>query len=111
MDEALETWLSNQEGRYKQKCQSAFTKFLRFLKEQYGEDLNGDKVLAKHFENRKSDDNQIKYFFDDSILPFMKWLEEAGNAHNSAVVQSGCVRSFFKYYRERLEVQGRIGFH
>ncbi len=110
-DEALETWLSNQKGRYKQKCSLVFGKYLRFLKEKYNLEMNGDRILAQHIENRKSEDLRVKYFFDDTIQPFMAWMETQGNAHNSAVVHSGMLRSFFKYYRMRLEVQSRIGFN
>ena len=109
-DQALEKWLSSQHGRYRQKCEASFNKFQAFLKEKYGLNLNGDTLLAQHVANRKSEDKKVKYFVDDLIPPFMAWLEEK-NAHNSPVVQSGMVRGFFKYHRERLEVQSRIGFN
>lgn len=109
-DEAIEAWLINREGKYKQQCRLAFIKFRRFLKEKYGLEMNGDSILAKHVANRKSDDKKVKYFFDDAIKTFVLWMEEQGNAHNSAVVQSGMVRSFFKHHREKLEVVDGINF-
>lgn len=112
MDKALNDWLVRQKGRYKQKCHSSFNKFMAFIKERLGwTEVSGDIILAKHVENRKSEDKRVKYLFDDLIQPFMTWIEEHGNSHNSAVVQVGMVRGFFKYYRERLEVQDPIGFN
>ncbi|MCJ7631659.1 site-specific integrase [Candidatus Bathyarchaeota archaeon] len=111
MDKALNEWLVRQKGRYKQKCEMSFSKFTSFLKEKHGMDLNGDGVLSKRMEDRKSDDPSVRYFFDNAIYPFTTWLEEHGNSHNTAVVQSGMVRSFFKYYRMRIEVQDKIGFN
>ncbi|MCJ7634339.1 site-specific integrase, partial [Candidatus Bathyarchaeota archaeon] len=112
MDIALNEWLVRQKGRYKQKCEMSFNKFMAFIKERLGwTEVSGDIILSKHVENRKSEDKRVKYLFDDLIQPFMTWIEEHGNSHNSAVVQVGMVRGFFKYYRERLEVQDPIGFN
>ena len=110
-DEALKEWLSSLEGRYKQKCRSGFLKFMDFLIEKTGwKELSGDIILSKHVENRKSEDKKTKYFFDDLIQSFMLWLQFKGLSHNSAVVQASTVKSFFKYHREPLQVQGRVKF-
>ncbi|MCJ7634095.1 tyrosine-type recombinase/integrase [Candidatus Bathyarchaeota archaeon] len=107
----MSKWIEslNPKGQYRGKCRLAFNKFIRFLKEKYGLDMNGDVIIAKHTENRKSDDKRIKYFFDDLIPPFMTWLE-IDNSHNSVVVQVAMVKSFFKHLREPLQVQGNIKF-
>jgi integrase len=110
-DEALNEWLSSLEGRYKQKCRSAFLKFMEFLKEKTGwKEISGDIILSKHAENRKSEEKKTKYFFDDLIPVFILWLQSKGLSHNSAVVQASPVKSFFKYHREPLQVQGRMKF-
>lgn len=106
-DIALEEWLDRQEGRYKQKCEYSFAKFIAFIKEKYGWDMNGDSILAKHKANRKSDDNKMKYFFDDIIPSFIMWIEHSGNSHNSAFVQAATVKGFFKFHREPLQVQDK----
>ena len=110
-DLALSEWLDKQRGRYQQKCRSGFSRFMRFIQEKYGwEHVTGDIILSRHTENRKADDKKVKYFFDDLIPPFILWIESIGNSHNSAVVQAATVKSFFKYHREPLQVQGRIRF-
>lgn len=106
-DEAFELWIAAQKHGYGLKCRLAFIKFERFLKEKYGLEMNGESILAKHKENRKSEDAQVKYFFDDSIPVFINWIEAKGSTHNSAFVQSGMVRGFFKKYRLRLEIQDK----
>ncbi len=107
-DVAFNEWLDSQEGQYKQKCRRTFLKFMTFTKDRYSwKEVSGDIILSKHVENRKSDDKKIKYFFDDLILSFLMWVEAKGPSHNFAVVQAAMVKSFFKYHREPLQVQGK----
>ncbi len=108
-DKALNEWLDNQQGRYKYSCNAAFEKFMCYLKEKQGWiEVSGDLILAKHGENRKSDDKKIKYYFDDLIPRFIQWYEASGVSHNSAVVWASMIKSFFLYHREPLQVQKRI---
>jgi integrase len=107
-DEALEQWVNNLEGDYKYRCQKAFLKFIEFLKDsQNWKEASGDTILAKHLENRKSDDKKIKYYFDDLIPSFIAWYKNKGPSHNFIVVQAGMVQSFFKYHREPLQIQSK----
>ena len=118
-DVALNEWLSSLEGEYRQKCNLAFNHFKTFLKEKCGwKEVSGDIILSKHLENRKSDDKKLKYFFDDLMPVYMMWFESQGSpslnhnskkvSHNYVVTNNFMVRSFFKYHREPLQVQGRI---
>lgn len=107
-DVAFNEWLDSQEGQYKQRCRRTFLKFMAFIKDKYNwKEVSGDIILSKHIENRKSDDKKIKYFFDDLIPSFVMWVEAKGPSHNFAVVQAAMVKSFFKYHREPLQVQGK----
>lgn len=112
-DQACAEWLEAQEGHYKRKCRSAFLLFLDFLREKGGfEDPTGDKILAQHTENRKSDDKKIKHYFDDLIPKFHSWLKVeyvspmTGKpmTHNSASATVAPIRGFFAFHRASLEL-------
>jgi len=109
-DIALKEWLDGQEGEYRDKCRYAFAKFTEFVKEKTTwENVNGDLVLRRHTENRKSDDKKVKFYFDDLAPAFVNWVEAKGTSHNYAVFQLGMVRGFFKYHREPLQViRGKV---
>ena len=69
-DEAYEEWLEASEGDYQRKCRDAFLLFLDFLREKEGfEDPTASGILARHTENRKSDDKKVKHYFDTGAPP------------------------------------------
>ncbi len=108
-DEALNQWLNSIEGEYRDKCQYAFTNFMKFIRQKHEwKKVTGDIILSKHLENRKSDDKKVKYFFDDLAPSFMTWYEAEGVTHNTAVSQVGMIRGFFRFHREPLQVQKKI---
>lgn len=107
-DNAYQEWLvSVQSQSYQKVCRDIFLRFLKFLKEKEGFDNpTGDLILKQHKENRKSDDNKTKYYFDDLIPKFSQWLlENRDITHNSAVNLAVPIKGFFKYHREPLNVQ------
>jgi len=108
-DKAYIEWLQSKASlNYQRSCQNSFLTFLEFLKKQGWKNPSGDTLLTKHKENRKSDDNKVKFEIDDLIPKFIQWLEEKEKNpldHNSAINTSVPIRGFFKYHREPLQVQ------
>ena len=106
-DKAFIQWLESiSSEEYKRSCQKSFLTFLDFLKEQGWENISGDMILERHKQNRKSDENKIKYEIDDFVPKFVQWLkEQRGLEHNSAINTSVPIRGFFKYHRESLRIQ------
>jgi hypothetical protein len=74
---------------------------------------SGDKQLEDMKQKRQSTDNEKKYFYDNEVVMFFKWLttEFKGEVTNkplsesSALAYSTAVRSFFAYHRYTLEIQ------
>ena len=101
-DKAYMEWLQSIGSlNYQRNCQNSFLSFLEFLKEQQWENPSGDMLLKRHKENRKSDDNKIKYEIDDLIPKFIQWCKEKkGMKHNSAINTSVPIRGFFNFHRE-----------
>jgi len=108
-DQAYREWLeSSQSQSYQKVRRDIFPRFLKFLEENGFENPTGDSILERHKQNRKSDDNKIKYQFDDLIPKFSQWLLDKGKGdiiHNSAVNLAVPIKGFFKFHREPLRVQ------
>ena len=106
-DKAYAEWLeSSQSKSYQKVRRDTFLRFLKFLKEQGFKNPTGDSILKQHKENRKLDDNKIKYQFDDLIPKFSQWLLDTRDiTHNSAVNLAVPIKGFFRYHREPLKGQ------
>ncbi|MFH0748320.1 MAG: site-specific integrase [Candidatus Bathyarchaeota archaeon] len=109
-DEALESWYESiVSDNYRNRAKYSVNKFFRFLAFQGWKEVSGDLILERHVENRKSDDKKVRYYFDDLLPSFLKWLEDGGLAHNSSCTSVNTIRGFFKFHREPLQVQnGKI---
>jgi hypothetical protein len=76
-------------------------------------DATGDTILARHIENRKSDDNKVKFWFDDLIPKFKDYLMTEYQSprtknplsKNSAITKANAVSSFFSFHRYGLEIK------
>jgi len=107
-DKAFIEWLQSiQKPTYQRNCSDSFVTFLDFLREsEKWENPTGTDVIARHYENRKSDDKKVKFYFDDLMPKFVDWLtENKGLSHNSAISITGQVRGFFTFHREPLKIQ------
>lgn len=108
-DAALDRWFDGvNSDNYRQRAKYSMQKFFRFLTSKGWTDISGDLILQTHLENRKSDDKQVKYYFDDLLPRFVKWLKDGGLAHNSACTTANTIRGFFKFHREPLQINGKI---
>ena len=73
----------------------------------------GDLQLEDMKERRQSNDNSVKFFYDNEVPKFFMWLqtEYRGRSTNkplsesSALTNTTAVRSFFAYHRYRLEIR------
>ena len=107
-DKAFVEWLESIGSTgYQRQCRDCFLEFLEFLEKSEGwVKPTGDSVIQRHNENRKSDNQKTKFFFDDVLPKFVDWLKETrGLEHNSAVSKSQPIRGFFKFHREPLKIQ------
>jgi len=74
---------------------------------------NGSEQLEDMKKRRLSEDNTIKYFYDNEIPKFFQWLqaEYKGKTTNkplsesSALAVTTAIRSFFAYHRYTLEIK------
>jgi len=74
---------------------------------------NGDAQLEDMKQRRQSNDNTVKYFYDNEVPKFFQWLktEYKGKTTNkplsesSALAVSTAIRSFFSYHRYSLEIK------
>ncbi len=109
-DEALTSWFESLSSGYKYRAKYSMKTFFKFLFSQGWNDVSGDLVLERHVENRKSDDKKVKYYFDDLLPVFVKWIvKDREVAHNTAVTSAHTVRGFFRHHREPLQIQnGKI---
>lgn len=80
---------------------------------QKGIPENGSEQLADMKKRRLSEDNTVKYFYDNEIPRFFQWLqtEYKGKTTNrplsesSALAVTTAIRSFFSYHRYSLEIK------
>ncbi len=111
-DEAYMDWLEAQTGRYQTKCRDAFLMFMDFLREEGFEDPTGDRILAQHLENQRSDEEKVKHYFADLVPKFHEWLKTEYRSpktgkpltHNSATSYVAPLRGFFSFHRASLEL-------
>jgi integrase len=109
MDESITNWLDTLSASYRNRAKYGFKRFFEFLRSEGWEEVTGELIINKHFENRRSEDRTTKFYFDDLMPKFLKYLVSQGLTNNSAVVTVNSVRGFFKYHREPLQVhRGRI---
>lgn len=115
-DKALVDWLTAQKESYQGSCKRAFELYQQFLRRKEGlKEVSGDSILEQHRKNRDKKENGEKYFFDDSMIRFVKWLTNEYESpltkkpleYNSAVTSCGNVRGFFAYLRQELEIRGK----
>jgi len=80
---------------------------------QKGIPENGSEQLEDMKKRRLSEDNTIKYFYDNEVPKFFQWLqaEYKGKTTNkplsesSALAVTTAIRSFFSYHRYSLEIK------
>jgi integrase len=81
---------------------------------QKGIPSNGTEQLEDIKKRRLSEDNTVKFFYDNEIPRFFQWLqtEYKGKTTNkplsesSALAVTTAIRSFFSYHRYSLEIKG-----
>lgn len=79
---------------------------------QKGLPKTGSEQLEDIKQKRLSTDNTVKFFYDNEMIRFFKWLktEYKGKrgkplSESYALAMVNCVRSFFAYHRYTLEIQ------
>jgi hypothetical protein len=80
---------------------------------QKGIPSNGSEQLEDMKKRRSSHDNTVKYFYDNEVPKFFKWLrtEFTGKlskkplSESSALSMTTAIRSFYAYHRYSLEIQ------
>lgn len=114
MDKAKDTleWLNSKKQNTRWQYQNRWQIWLEYCRLGKIPD-NGSKQLADHKKRRLSSDNTVKFFYDNEIPKFFKWLqtEYKGKTTNeplsesSALAVTTAIRSFFAYHRYRLEIR------
>lgn len=112
-DKAVAEWIASTKSKqttyqYKQR----WNMWLQFCK---AKDLllSGTEQLEDMKIKRQSEDNTEKYFYDNEVPKFFRWLQtefKGKTTHkplseNSALAATTAIRSFFAYHRYTLEIK------
>lgn len=113
-DTAFIEWLEAQKKGYQKICRNSMMDYIEFL-ESEGLTFTPTQILQKHKQNRKQDDNKVRYWFDDTIVRFVEYLKQTRNlSHNSAIANASSLRGFFSFHREPLQIRksdkGKVSF-
>lgn len=109
---ATTEWLNSKKQNTRWQYQNRFEIWLEYCK-QKGIPSSGNEQLADIKKRRKSNDNTVKFFYDNEIPKFFLWLQKEykGKTTNkplsesSALAVTTAIRSFFAYHRYSLEIR------
>jgi len=109
---ATTEWLDSRKKETRWQYQSRWEIWLEYCRLK-GIPSSGSEQLEDIKKRRLSDDNTVKYFYDNEIPKFFQWLqtEYKGKTTNkplsesSALAVTTAVRSFFAFHRYTLEIK------
>lgn len=115
MDNSKSTveWLNScKSERTKREYTDRFLIWLEYCKTK-GLKANGEAQLEDMKTRRQSNDQTVKFFYDNEVPKFFKWLtteyrsplKQKPLSESSALSVCTAVRSFFSYHRYGLEIQ------
>jgi len=110
--EATLEWLSSKRKRTAREYRDRFEIWLEYCRTK-GIPSTGSEQLEDMKKRRLSNDNTVKYFYDDEVPKFFLWLQKDYKgktttkplSESSALSMTTAVRSFFSYHRYRLEIR------
>jgi len=110
---ATTEWLNTLKGENTRRSYS--TNWKNWLKYCVAKGLpsNGSAILEDIKQRRQSNDNTVKFFWDNEIPKFFKWLQTEYKSEktknplpeSTALTCVNVVRGFFSYHRYTLEIQ------
>ena len=112
-DKAVVEWIASAKSKQTAaEYENRWTIWLQYCKVKHML-LNGTEQLEDMKKRRLSNDNTQKYFYDNEVPNFFRWLktEFRGTktkkhlSENSALAVTTAVRSFFAYHRYSLEIK------
>jgi hypothetical protein len=112
-DKAVVEWIASAKSKQTAaEYENRWTIWLQYCKVKHML-LNGTEQLEDMKKRRLSNDNTQKYFYDNEVPNFFRWLktEFKGTktkkplSENSALAVTTAVRSFFAYHRYSLEIK------
>jgi len=112
-DKAVIEWITSAKSKQTAtEYNNRWTIWLQYCKAK-GMLLSGTEQLEDMKKRRQSDDNTQKYFYDNEVPNFFRWLktEFKGTktkkplSENSALAVTTAVRSFFAYHRYALDIK------
>jgi len=112
-DKAVAEWIASAKSKQTAaEYDNRWTIWLQYCKVKHML-LSGTEQLEDMKKRRQCDDNTQKYFYDNEVPNFFRWLktEFRGTktkkplSENSALAVTTAVRSFFAYHRYALEIK------
>jgi integrase len=109
---ATTEWLNSRKQNVRWQYSHRWQIWLEYCT-QKGIPSNGSEQLEDMKKRRLSEDNTVKYFYDNEIPRFFQWLqtEYKGKttkkplSESSALAVTTAIRSFFSYHRYSLEIK------
>ncbi len=109
---ATTEWLNSRKKSTRWQYQNRWEIWLEYCRAK-GLLENGSEQLEDMKQRRRSNDNTVKFFYDNEVPKFFQWLqtEYKGKttneplAESSALAVTTAIRSFFSYHRYRLEIK------
>jgi len=109
---ATTEWLDSRKKQVKWQYEHRWQIWLEYCIKK-GIPSSGSEQLEDMKKRRLSEDNTVKYFYDNEIPKFFLWLqtEYKGKTTNkplsesSALAVTTAIRSFFAYHRYKLEIK------
>jgi integrase len=109
---ATSEWLDSRKKETKWQYRNRWQIWLDYCT-QKGIPENGSEQLEDMKKRRLSEDNTVKYFYDNEIPKFFQWLQteykgkttQKSLSESSALAVTTAIRSFFSYHRYSLEIK------